>query len=330
MRPIQEFKISDIKKHFPKKKQGSVLLCSSSFDKRCLEIPGQFSSKDIAHVIIAKYQSNEVYVKENLKKLESFFSERDLMPLSIDDPIFSADSIEGHLSSIINQDEPCNILFDVTCFTRETLLMVLAYLQTCDLKKHKLFFVYLHAKKYETPLSKGIKEVRSVLGFSGVMHPARKTHLIILAGYEDRRAISIIQDFEPHCVSIGIGSKKQPPSHYPKAKETFESLINGIPNANRFEFDVFDPIATADAIEKEMNRCPSLNTIVAPMNTKVSTVGAALFALKHPAAQICYASAESYCIDGITPGDDCTFFEVPQMFSSSSKAIKPRKMDDKS
>ena len=312
MKLLHTIKINDINNNLPK--QLNVLLCSSSFDERCLSIPSQLDD-DLDLALIAQYQSNMKYAKPNLDKIVSRFVKNDILPLSVDDPIFSADSIKEKLSAIFCQGKACNILFDITCFTRETLLMILAYLQTCDMRNHKLFFGYSHAGKYVPPLSKGIKEVRSVLGFSGVLHPARKTHLIILAGYEDRRAIGIIQDFEPQYVSIGAGSQKQPASHYPKAKETFESLINGISNASQFEFDIYDPIATADAIEKEMKRHAELNVIVAPMNTKISTVGAALFASKHPNVQLCYASAETYYINGIQTGDDCTLFEVPELFS---------------
>ena len=240
------------------------------------------------------------------------------MCLDIDDPITSADSIRDKLSDSLDFTVSSNILFDITCFTRESLLMILAYLRTCNLRQSKLVFLYSHANKYKTPLSKGIKEVRSVLGFSGMLRPARKNHLIILAGYEDSRAISIVMDFEPQFVSIGIGSPEQPPAHYSKAKEAFESLVRRIPNANQFEFDAYNPISTARIIEKEAKRYENSNIIVAPMNTKISAIGAALFALKCPYVQICYASAETYFFDSVTAGEDCTLFELPEFLSVRS------------
>ena len=48
-----------------------------------------------------------------------------------------------------------------------------------------------------------------------------------------------------------------------------------------------------------------MNTVIAPMNNKISTVGAALAALKNPNIQISYAQADIYNVVGYSmPNDD--------------------------
>jgi len=315
---LQTKKIQDINQYLLSEMMPNVLICASSFDARCLAVPCQLSNNAIGRVFVSHYLPEIDSAKDNLRQILSKYPAHQTMPLNIDDPIFSADSIKEHLSQISNLTLSHNILFDITCFTRESLLMILAFLQTCDLHQSRLVFVYSRAKEYHTPLSKGIKEVRSVLGFSGMLHPTRNNHLIILAGYEYNRAISIFRDFEPQLISIGIGSKSQPPIHYPNAKETFESLIKRIPNVNQFEFDIYDPIATSEAIAEVAKEHEKSNIIVAPMNTKISTVGAALFASQNPDAQLCYASAETYSLDSVEAGEDCTFFELPDILPTRS------------
>ena len=77
-------------------------------------------------------------------------------------------------------------------------------------------FLYAPASEYsigDKPgdkwLSKGISEVRSVMGYPGGFAPSRDTHLIILAGFEDYRALSLIQELEPSLVSIGYGDSSE-------------------------------------------------------------------------------------------------------------------------
>ena len=54
-------------------------------------------------------------------------------------------------------------------------------------------------------LSKGVKEIRSVLGFPGEILPSRKNHLIVLTGYEYERAKTIIDILQPYSLALGFG-----------------------------------------------------------------------------------------------------------------------------
>ena len=53
------------------------------------------------------------------------------------------------------------------------------------------------------------------------------------------------------------------------------------------------------------------NALIAPMNTKISTVGAALLAMEDDTIQLCYATAHQYNEKGYsTPGQECYYFNV--------------------
>ena len=62
----------------------------------------------------------------------------------------------------------------------------------------------------------------------------------------------------------------------------------------RFEFSARDPLIVASELESVIQDAQRSNIVIAPLHTKLSTVGVGLYALKYPAVQICYAAVEEY------------------------------------
>ena len=78
-----------------------------------------------------------------------------------------------------------------------------------------------------------------------------------------------------------------------------------------FSFSCVDPYEARDAVLSEAARLSGFNTVLCPMNTKVSTVGVGLAALKDPRLQVVYAAAEEYNEIGYSsPGRHVTTFMV--------------------
>jgi hypothetical protein len=79
-----------------------------------------------------------------------------------------------------------------------------------------------------------------------------------------------------------------------------------------------DPIITKHSVEERIAASSAYNVIVAPLNTKVSTVGVALAAFDNDRIQLCYAPVEQYNRDSYSrPSELCFVFEIPLMASTT-------------
>ena len=77
-----------------------------------------------------------------------------------------------------------------------------------------------------------------------------------------------------------------------------------------FEFSCMNPIDTKHDVLNLAQRNPLYNTVICPMNTKFSTVGAGLAAIDNDHIQIAYTEAAEYNEQGYsTPGDTATIFQ---------------------
>jgi len=221
---------------------------------------------------------------------------------------------------------PATYVIDITSFTHEALLIVLRVLAVHRKPTDRITCLYNGASEYsvglpaeEKWLTKGVGEIRSVLGYSGQIIPTQKTHLIVLVGFETERAERIIAAYEPNELSLGYGSLLEsisPPLHdlnrkfHKKLREKYRKV-------SEFTFSCEDAFAAKAAVLKQANARPDFNVFIAPMNTKISTVGVALAAFDNQAIQLCYASAERYNFEAYsTPSDDCYFFDLPPLTAS--------------
>ena len=156
--------------------------------------------------------------------------------------------------------------------------------------------------------------MRSVLGFPGELVPSRKSHLIVLVGFQDERALSLIRQCEPFRVSLGLADENEPATQPHQATNVarFSRLKSILDQVEEFQFKGYDAEATASILQEQIAGAPDLNTIIAPMNTKISTVGAASLALRDSTIQLCYAQPNSYNYQNYSvPDDDYYLFQLP-------------------
>ena len=120
-----------------------------------------------------------------------FTSKAEVVPLNLSSPIDVADKMIEWLA-IINSGCKINRIFvDITTFTHETLLIFFAILNK-NFNSAQIICGYNNAKDYSIDnknleakwLSRGIGEVRSILGYSGTLKPSRSNLLIVIVGYE--------------------------------------------------------------------------------------------------------------------------------------------------
>lgn len=291
-----------------------VFICSASFEDRCLSIPLQVRQEKIRCAVIVKNR-NIREVEKNAEQLCSYFGKKgQLVGVDTGQPLSSADAMYHCLSKLILDSQLKRVAVDITTFTHEQLLILLGILERLGLVT--ILCLYSGAAAYMTStsqwLSEGIAEIRSVLGFSGDLGIAARSKLVMLVGFEWERARRLIDAYDPTSLALGLGRQKDAieEEHYRMNRKYFEQLVKYYPESSRFEFSCNDAMATAQIIGEQCEG-DELAPVVAPLNTKISTVGAALAAFRNRRIQLCYAQAAVYnCVSYSKPGRFFRAFQI--------------------
>lgn len=304
-----------------------LFICFNSYESRATSIPANIDHEKFKHFIIFSNQTLREEASRNLELLKSILPQEKcvIAKLPLDNPVESADHIRCVLRGVEGFSSSSRIFIDITTFTHESLLILLAILKDY-VPNATVCCGYINAREYSYDcekqkdkwLSRGIGEIRSVLGYSGIIKPSQKTLLMVIVGYEYERAISIIDAIEPDFLSLGYGIASDSTTEKNQgANEHYAQLVKQM--ATYYE-DVYDftlpcndPFAASQAILKQIEAVgTNKNIILVPMNNKISTIGAALVCLELPHVQLCYAPALVYNYSAYsTPGEKCYLFDMP-------------------
>jgi hypothetical protein len=293
-----------------------IFICSSGFEDRSAYLGINLNKIHIKKAIIFHIEDtyklsedNLSRIKENLPELETVIYPKN-SPLVIYDKFYRL--FEEFKTAADNKP---NIVIDVTTFTREVLLILLKLLSSPDfITSFDVQLAYTPAESYaenasDLWLTKGIREIRSVLGYAGMHSPSKELLLILLSGFEEERANEIITSFEPNKLILGKASDK----------DSINSNLSDIANAkyqsladnnrsillDQFEFSCTDIKETQTQLNLMIEKYEQqFNVIISPLNNKISTLGAAICGLKNENIQICYASANQYNINDYSNGSD--------------------------
>ncbi|GJI88890.1 hypothetical protein [Duganella hordei] len=303
----------------------ALFIGTASFEARCLSILTSLVDSADAFMFFKNVEAGEI-AEENLQKMRALtILKNRVFEIDLDRPTITADAFQKCLSMIDSAADGL-IFVDITTFTHEQLLI---FLRVVTQTKHgrRFIFGYTGAEQYSTNtnadgvwLSRGVSQVRSILGFPGEFLPSKKLHLIVLVGFEHDRAKAVIEKFEPSSLTLGIGdvSHSVSKAHYETNQRFFDEVKSFIDlktsiysQVNIFKFSGIDPVAAKSSILAEVKRLPAYNTVICPMNTKISTFGAGLAAVENPALQVCYSRAITYNESGYsTPSAQATIFEM--------------------
>lgn len=323
---IEKTDLSSLVDKLPKRID--IFICCASFEDRCLSIAKSINKEDVGAALIAKNMDLPVHLDTNANALKDLFGTTSVhVPVSTNNPIQTADELKNALT-LCSEGTRKTYLIDITTFTHEHLLILLKVLPLAIGSQNQVIFGYSSASDYDVDspvkdkwLTKGVGEIRSVLGYPGLMLPSGKSHLIILVGFEHERASELIRVFEPSAISLGHDKEgsSTSPTHY-AAHLHFLELIREVAAKHScvfdFEFACNDPWLVQKAIIDQVSAMAEYNTILAPMNTKIATAGCALASLQNDKIQLCYAQAIHYNYAAYsTPGSHCYLFETPELFA---------------
>lgn len=311
-----------------------LFICSSSFEERCKKIPKQVILLNPKQTLIATNIDFDEYLGMNASALAEIFGDQaSILELDSKKPLYSADQLSATLSRAL-QSRPKTILIDITTFMHESLLMLLFLLREKLHGDENVFLGYTSADEYSIGedveskwLSKGTREVRTVLGYAGESVPSKGTHLIVLVGFEVERAERAMRSLEPSCISLGHGDSKTHTSpKHENSRAHFEKLVRKAAawhsSVNHFNFSCSDPVEARNAIIEQMEQNKEYNQVLVPMNTKLSTVGAALASFQVEKLQICYVRALQYNYKGYsTPSTKGYLIEFPEIYEKNNLSI---------
>jgi len=292
-----------------------VLIGCVSYEQRCLSSAASLVDINAEYNLYFKVKEFTQASLENEVKLKEIFKDKlEIIEFSNKKVVDFVDGFSKRVNDIQNTlDRELNLVVDISTFTRESLIIMVGMLYQNRKNISHLYFVYSCASTMSKEwLSRGFRGLRSVLGYPGERSSLKPLHVIIMTGFELERAKHIIDEYEPEVISIGIGDRNESikPEFYERNERFVEELINHYElGVNRFSFSLVDPYKTANELEKHINKFKDYNTVLAPLNNKVSTVGAAFYALKHNEVQVCYLPAEEYNTKSYSSPGDAIYFE---------------------
>lgn len=285
-------------------KEGSALITCASFESRSLYISENISKEKIKKSYV--FSTDEIDpIREAREQLSSLLQDPTIIIVDKSDP-FSCqkkafDVVHELISIGIKQ-----VLVDTSTFTHEMLLILLNVLWRKRSFFEEIVFAYTGADEYcpntkEKWLSKGCREVRSILGYPGLLVPRKQICLIVLVGFEYERALGLIDAVDPDLLYMGCGivcSEHVVSEHHMEPMSQFnnlhKTLLSSRENVCTFDFSARDISSTISAVEDILKRTEDYNHIIVPMNTKMSTLAVGMIALANPAIQVCYAEPETY------------------------------------
>lgn len=288
---------------------------SSSFEERCFTISNALKNFNFKKKIF--YNSNELQeIVENSILLEKLFEkDTERIELDTDDSVSNYIKIYNIIRQIGDGSKP-NILVDITTFTHETLLILIRLLEFYKEYLGDLYMSYIGAKEYSVNeeneddkwLSKGIKEIRTVIGYPGFSDPTKDNHLLILFGFESDRTKRLINEFEFDNITLGFADEAHSiqANHQCINAKRHEKLVTEF-NTDTFKFSLIDINSVKESILQfiQSDKYKDMNTVIAPMNNKISTIAAALAAIENENIQITYAKPSIYNILGYSiPNED--------------------------
>lgn len=300
--------------------QYDVFITSASYEDRCLSITNAIIN-DIAFSkkIVSVSVPHKKFISENLQK----FYDYDFKAIEVNNSkqIETVNNLLTVLNDIILRNSNASFLIDITTFTRQTLLILLRILRNILTKTNKIQFIYTPAKEYSIGLpykdkwlTRGILEVNSVFGYSGVIRPSNPYHLVILMGYEVERASALINAYEPSKISVGFAKKHDSISdeYFDLNVQKIKSILSEFPYAEPFEFSCIKIDECKNDILTQINSKPGNNTIVSPMNNKISTISCGLAAFDNDEIQLAIAIPAIYNHENYSiPSANCHLFEIP-------------------
>ena len=228
----------------------------------------------------------------------------------------------------------CDLFIDVTCFPRELLGMLLFAVSVKRSAFRRVSVGYVAApdggyatQNTELPeserwLSRGVTDVRSIVGFPGMFRGDRSAHLVILAGHDLDRMLEIIEYVEPS--RLTISGEQKGSSTVEGAREISHRVAQElrdriqVPDIRGIDFSSSSIENVFENLVKTNLGSSSENVTLVAMNTKLSFVGAALYALCERTVRLIYAVPREYNPKYSEGVGECLRFDITNLLERAT------------
>ena len=302
----------------------SLFIGAASFERRCTLGPIRFleDGGGLDRIRMGLFAEDSVELGGNI---DTFKKSGILLGKRINR--FSSRSVWDWVWSVAREAYG-NVIVDSSCLPREPLAMLLFALSLRRefLESVRIDYVSVNSSScgYATQnqdldpsqqwLSRGVSCIRSIVGYPGDFRSGRTRHIVAFAGHEFDRLHETIVFYEPDRLSISSEASKTSivPGAVDYSNQVAERLRTEIalPEIREVSF-------CADSIEKTFRGLSELsidtnneNVALVPMNTKLSFIGACLFALHHRDLRMVYAVPDQYNPLYSSGIGDCHRFDI--------------------
>jgi hypothetical protein len=287
-----------------------LLILSSGFEERSKSLSLSLNKSKVSNVFLFHLKDNYKIATTNKNEIIERFKDIKVLEYPKNDSYSTFylfyDTID-HLFKSLEGKRKLKIVLDATAFSREILLILLKVLtRPTFVNKVDITFIHTPVENYSTEdgfwLTKGVREIRPIFGYSGIMTPSKKLLLVVFNGFEEERTEIIIESFEPNALILANPSKigsinTQLKSIVDLKYECIKSKFNNILIEER-EFSCIDIASTISLLDDIYTKYSNeFNIAISPLNNKTSTIAIALASIKNENFQVCYASANQYNIN---------------------------------
>lgn len=285
--------------------------CCASFEPRSTTIsdnlPDDYTAKlgiiyynrELTNLAPDKLSQSKDRLRE---RLGDYCQEIRMVEGSIEDPIFQLEELRSSLNYANNYIESIDsVTVDITTFNRESLLILFNLLNSWH-PKVELDVLYVSPREYGEWLSRGYKTIRNVLGFTGIHSSDRSMALVVLSGFERDRTYKIVEELEPAVVYLGIGEVPTKDKFLDRNRQ-HQEIIKNRQDTIEFGFPANDIDLSRDSVnERVSENIDGFDIVLAPMSTKLSTIGCWKVARNFPRSQVIYALPDEYNYENYSTG----------------------------
>lgn len=286
----------------------SVLITCASFEERSMALIKRLS-RDYRVNNSFIFRSNEYggmgkspeyFQTIHNRLLEATESDPTIIDFSMEHSIPSMAKFEKLLCGMTQSDVSTQAIVDITTFPRQELLMLLRVIDNEPQISTKLF--YAEPREYATEhvggwLTGGVKSVRPVPGFGGIQPPNKKKNLLIMfLGHEEertaitwkrhqpRKTVAILPDPNYRQEMNGIVERTHQPLFTKLSPTEFYPNVpaHGIRESEMAVLNIWEQYHETHYI------------VVAPLGTKLQTLGVYRAAKQKADIQVTYALPSIY------------------------------------
>ena len=271
-----------------------LAICASGYESRSSHLAGKLGKIDCRRVAFGFKENKDAPVrKDNDKKFEEkgFGIIKDI-------PGKASDDVAEHLQRLLYELnlDCCRILIDISSMTRSWYGGIVRALRAeTRLSQITADFVYTPAVFYKASANYPPNEiVAPVRGFSSLSFANKPTLLVLGLGWDEKRAIGLIEELDPKEVVI-FHTLPSSDKRFNKAViKANKDILNSLPQNNIYGYPINDTIATFNIMESVISGLiRDYNVVLASLGPKIFGLCCFLLATKYPEISVWRVSAGS-------------------------------------